>query len=139
MSVTERRTAPVKRWRVLAGDEGVPGVEIQAKTWRVEPSEDLFDALADVFFRPAGVKATSGVLGQAIGDAAFVRSAKTIGAARALPLSSSAPLLTLLLAALPGNLGALTYPGTAPGRSERSTDDKRATLENAVISGAWFG
>lgn len=48
----------------------------------------------------AGAIVLSGVLGQAIGDASFVRSAKTIGAARALPLSSSAPLFTLLLAAL---------------------------------------
>jgi DME family drug/metabolite transporter len=42
----------------------------------------------------------SGVLGQAVGDAAFVRSAKLIGASRALPLSSSAPLFTMFLAAL---------------------------------------
>lgn len=52
---------------------------------------------------PASVAAAivvSGVLGQAVGDAAYVRSAKLIGASRALPLSSSAPLLTMLLAAL---------------------------------------
>ena len=42
----------------------------------------------------------SGILGQAIGDALFVGSAKMIGASRALPLSSISPLFTLALAAV---------------------------------------
>lgn len=40
----------------------------------------------------------SGILGQALGDALFLRSAKLIGASRALPISSVSPLLTLALA-----------------------------------------
>lgn len=42
----------------------------------------------------------SGILGQAMGDAFFVRSMKMIGASRALPISSINPLLTLVLAIL---------------------------------------
>ncbi|MHB1006696.1 MAG: DMT family transporter [Chloroflexota bacterium] len=42
----------------------------------------------------------SGILGQAVGDALFLRSAKLIGASRALPISSVSPLLTLALAIL---------------------------------------
>ncbi|MHB1414788.1 MAG: DMT family transporter [Chloroflexota bacterium] len=41
----------------------------------------------------------SGVVGQAIGDALFIRSAKTVGASRALPISGISPLLTVALAA----------------------------------------
>ncbi|MCL4465521.1 MAG: DMT family transporter [Chloroflexi bacterium] len=40
----------------------------------------------------------SGVVGQAVGDALFVASAKLIGASRALPLSGASPLLTVGLA-----------------------------------------
>mgnify|MGYP005850298639 CR=1 FL=1 len=57
--------------------------------------------LGSLLALPSGVVVAivaSGVLGQAIGDAAFVRSAKLIGASRALPLSGISPLLTLGLA-----------------------------------------
>lgn len=42
----------------------------------------------------------SGILGQAMGDAFFVRSMKVIGTSRALPISSINPLITLILAVL---------------------------------------
>lgn len=43
---------------------------------------------------------TSGMLGQGIGDAIFVRSMKVIGASRALPVASTNPLMTLVLAVI---------------------------------------
>ncbi|MGE5620545.1 MAG: DMT family transporter [Sphingomonadaceae bacterium] len=48
----------------------------------------------------AGVAAilASGVLGQTVGDAVFVRSMKLLGASRAMPISSINPMLTLILA-----------------------------------------
>jgi drug/metabolite transporter (DMT)-like permease len=42
----------------------------------------------------------SGLLGQAIGDAAFVDAARRIGASRAMPISAASPLLTVALAAV---------------------------------------
>ena len=41
---------------------------------------------------------SSGIIGQAIGDALFVGAARLIGASRALPISGSSPLLTVVLA-----------------------------------------
>lgn len=40
----------------------------------------------------------SGLIGQGLGDAIFVVSMKSIGAARAMPISSTQPLLTMVLA-----------------------------------------
>ncbi len=56
--------------------------------------------LLTIPFDAAAVIVASGVLGQAVGDAFFVTSARQIGASRALPLSSSSPLLTMILAAI---------------------------------------
>jgi drug/metabolite transporter (DMT)-like permease len=42
----------------------------------------------------------SGMLGQGLGDAIFVVSMKLIGAARAMPISSTQPLLTTILAVI---------------------------------------
>ncbi len=42
----------------------------------------------------------SGVLGQAMGDGLLIQSMKTIGASRALPISSTSPLFTMALAML---------------------------------------
>ena len=84
----------------------------------------------------------SGVLGQASGDALFIRSMKLIGESRAMPISSSYPLLTLGLAVLLlgervswsglagtilvlGGIYLLAFPrgmGSGQGRLSGSTD-----------------
>ncbi len=58
------------------------------------------EVLASVPLAGAAAIVASGLLGQAIGDGLFIASMKLIGASRALPVSSTQPLLTLGLAIL---------------------------------------
>lgn len=98
----------------------------------------------------------SGILGQAVGDAIFVASAKVLGASRALPIAGISPLLTVALAiAFLGEqlpplalLGALLVVGgvyflatpVSPFRQMRKfggVADKRGVLLALAAAACW--
>ena len=58
------------------------------------------DALRTLPLQGVALIVISGLVGQGMGDAIFVVSMKSIGAARAMPISSTQPLLTMTLAVI---------------------------------------